>query len=146
MGRPDVLLLDEPTNPLDIDSIAWLEEYLPRHVRTLVFITHDRAFLRRVATRILELDRGRLTDWQCGYDTYLERKQALLDAEARHNAEYDKKLAREEAWIRQGIKARRTRNEGRVRALMTLREERRARRERVWAAAMAIQEAQRSGA
>ena len=145
VGRPDVLLLDEPTNHLDIDSIAWLEEYLPRHVRTLVFITHDRAFLRRVATRILELDRGRLTDWQCGYDTYLERKQALLDAEARHNAEFDKKLAREEAWIRQGIKARRTRNEGRVRALTALREERRARRERVGRAAMAIQEAQRSG-
>jgi ATP-binding cassette subfamily F protein uup len=145
VGRPDVLLLDEPTNHLDIDSIAWLEEYLPRQVRTLVFITHDRAFLRRVATRILELDRGRLTDWRCDYDTYLERKQALLDAEERHNAEFDKKLAREEAWIRQGIKARRTRNEGRVRALVALRAERRARRERVGRASMSIQEARRSG-
>jgi ATP-binding cassette subfamily F protein uup len=145
VGRPDVLLLDEPTNHLDIDSIAWLEEYLPRHVRTLVFITHDRAFLRRVATRIIELDRGRLTDWRCDYDTYLERKQALLDAEARQNAEFDKKLAREETWIRQGIKARRTRNEGRVRALMALREERRARRERQGRATVVIQEARRSG-
>ncbi len=144
-GNPDLLLLDEPTNHLDIDSIAWLEDFLLRHVKTLVFITHDRMFLRRVATRIIELDRGRLADWSCDYDTFLARKEALLEAEEKNWSEFDKKLAREEAWIRQGIKARRTRNEGRVRALKALREERTQRRERTGSASVVIQEAERSG-
>jgi len=144
-GDPDVLLLDEPTNHLDIDSIAWLEEFVLRRVRTLVFITHDRMFLRRIATRIIELDRGRLADWSCDYDTFLARKEALLEAEEKNWAEFDKKLAREEAWIRQGIKARRTRNEGRVRALKRLREERRARRERLGTSKIVVQDASPSG-
>ena len=116
VGGPDLLLLDEPTNHLDIDAIRWLEDFLLRYDGTLLFVTHDRALLRKVATRILELDRGRLTSWSCDYATYLERKEAALEAEARQNAEFDKKLAQEEVWIRTGIKARRTRNEGRVRA------------------------------
>ncbi|MGE4291558.1 MAG: ATP-binding cassette domain-containing protein [Desulfovibrio sp.] len=144
-GAPDVLLLDEPTNHLDIESIAWLEEFLLRHVRTLVFITHDRMFLRRVASRIIELDRGRLADWTCDYDTFLERRDALLEIEEKQRAEFDKKLAREEAWIRQGIKARRTRNEGRVRELEQLRRERSQRRERLGRADIQVQEAGRSG-
>ena len=144
-GDPDVLLLDEPTNHLDIDSIAWLEEFVLRRVRTLVFITHDRMFLRRIATRIIEIDRGRLADWSCDYDTFLARKEALLEAEEKNWAEFDKKLAREETWIRQGIKARRTRNEGRVRALKRLREERRARRERLGASKLVVQDAAPSG-
>lgn len=145
VSRPDLLLLDEPTNHLDLDSIAWLEEFLLRHVRTLVFITHDRMFLRRVATRIIELDRGRLADWSCDYDTFLARKEALLESEEKNWAEFDKKLAREEVWVRQGIKARRTRNEGRVRELKKLREERARRRERTGQASIAVQEAERSG-
>lgn len=144
-SNPDVLLLDEPTNHLDIDSIAWLEEFLLRHVKTLVFITHDRMFLRKVASRIIEVDRGNLADWTCDYDTFLKRKEEFLAAEEKNWAEFDKKLAREEGWIRQGIRARRTRNEGRVRALKRLREERRARRERTGKAKIEIQEAQRSG-
>ncbi len=144
-GQPDVLLLDEPTNHLDIDSIAWLEEFLLRHVKTLVFITHDRMFLRRVATRIMELDRGKLADWTCDYDTFLKRKEAQLEAEEKNWAEFDKKLAREEVWVRQGIKARRTRNEGRVRELKKLREERSRRRERSGQASIALQEAEKSG-
>jgi ATP-binding cassette subfamily F protein uup len=143
--QPDVLLLDEPTNHLDIDAIEWMEEFLVERGTTLLFVTHDRAFLRRLATRILELDRGRLADWGGDYDTYLERKDAALSAEAKQWAEFDRKLAREEAWIRQGIKARRTRNEGRVRALETLRLERRARREREGAVRLQAQEAERSG-
>ena len=144
-GSPDVLLLDEPTNHLDIDSIAWLEEFLLRRVKTLVFITHDRMFLRRIATRILELDRGNLTDWSCGYDEFLTRRDEQLAVEEKQWAEFDKKLAKEEAWIRQGIKARRTRNEGRVRDLKALREERRQRRERVGTTEMVIREAGRTG-
>jgi len=142
---PDVLLLDEPTNHLDIDSIAWLEEFLLRHVKTLVFITHDRMFLRRMATRILELDRGKLSDFACDYDTFLTRKEAMLASEEKTWSEFDKKLAREEVWVRQGIKARRTRNEGRVRELLKLREERALRRERPGSASIAVQEAERSG-
>jgi ATP-binding cassette subfamily F protein uup len=145
VGSPDVLLLDEPTNHLDIDSIAWLEDFLPRHVRTLVFITHDRMFLRRIATRIIELDRGKLADWSCDYDTFLARKDALLASEEKNWAEFDKKLAREEVWIRQGVKARRTRNEGRVRELEKLREERARRRERSGKASIIVQDAERSG-
>jgi len=144
-GSPDVLLLDEPTNHLDIASIAWLEEFLLRHVKTLVFITHDRMFLRRVATRIIELDRGHLADWTCDYDTFLERRDALLENEERQWAEFDKKLAAEEAWIRRGIKARRTRNMGRVRALEQMRRDRGRRRERLGRADINVQEAGRSG-
>lgn len=144
-SNPDILLLDEPTNHLDIDSISWLEEFIKRHVKTLVFITHDRMFLRSVATRIIELDRGNLADWTCDYDTFLKRKDELLAAEEKTNAEFDKKLAREEVWIRQGIKARRTRNEGRVRALKKMRDERRSRREKIGKVKMEIQEANKSG-
>jgi len=145
VGEPDVLLLDEPTNHLDIDSIAWLEDFILRHVKTLIFINHDRMFLRRIATRIIELDRGKLADWTCGYDTFVERKEALLASEEKGWAEFDKKLAREEVWVRQGIKARRTRNEGRVRELKKLREERAQRRERSGNATIIVQEAERSG-
>ncbi len=145
VGSPDLLLLDEPTNHLDIDAIGWLEDFLLRYSGTLLFVTHDRALLRKVATRILELDRGRLTSWSCDYATYLNRKEAALEAEARQNAEFDKKLAQEEVWIRTGIQARRTRNEGRVRALEALREVRRNRRGRPGEVKMEIQEADRTG-
>ena len=137
--------MDEPTNHLDLDSIRWLEDFLLRYGGTLLFVTHDRALLRKVATRILELDRGRLTSWSCDYATYLNRKKAALEAEARQNAEFDKKLAQEEVWIRTGIKARRTRNEGRVRALEALRQARRERRDSLGEVKMEIQEAQRTG-
>jgi ABC transport system ATP-binding/permease protein len=143
--EPDLLLLDEPTNHLDIDAIIWMEEYILRHVKTLLFITHDRAFLKRIATRILELDRGRLTSYDCGYDTYLERREAALESEEQQNRIFDKKLSREEAWIRQGIKARRTRNEGRVRALQNLRAEALARRAKTGNVRMELQNAERSG-
>ncbi|WP_341540088.1 ATP-binding cassette domain-containing protein [Pseudodesulfovibrio tunisiensis] len=145
VSGPDLLILDEPTNHLDIESITWLEDFLLRHVKTLLFVTHDRAFMRRIATRIVELDRGNLYSWECDYATYLERKAADLDAEAKQNHNFDRKLAEEEAWIRQGIKARRTRNMGRVRALIQMREDRKARRERVGNASMIIQEADRTG-
>lgn len=125
---PALLLLDEPTNHLDIESIAWLERFLLNFQGALLFVTHDRMFLRRLATRIIELDRGAITGWSCDYDTFLERKEALLEAQAKQQAVFDKKLAQEEAWLRQGVKARRTRNEGRVRALQAMREKRRARR------------------
>lgn len=144
-GEPDLLLLDEPTNHLDIDSIAWLEEFLLAFGGTLLFVTHDRMLIQKLATRILDLDRGRLTSWPGNYQTYLERKQAALDAEAVENAKFDKKLAAEEAWIRQGVKARRTRNEGRVRALKELRRIRSERREVAGAARMQMQEAERTG-
>ena len=144
--EPDVLLLDEPTNHLDIESIRWLEEYLLRFGGTLVFVTHDRTFLSRLATRIVEVDRGRLFDWSCDYPTFLERKEAALAAEERQAALFDKRLAEEEVWIRKGIQARRTRNEGRVRALKAMREERRDRRERTGNSRMLAQEAERSGA
>ncbi|MDF2446336.1 MAG: transporter [Moraxellaceae bacterium] len=145
VGEPDILLLDEPTNHLDISSINWLEEFFRSYQGTLLFITHDRAFLQAIATRIIELDRGALRDFPCNYAQYLERKQQQLDAEAQANALFDKKLAQEEVWIRQGIKARRTRNEGRVRALKALREERAARRERSGNVQLAVSEAERSG-
>jgi ATP-binding cassette subfamily F protein uup len=143
--EPGVLLLDEPTNHLDVDAIEWMEEFLVDRGTTLLFVTHDRAFLRRVATRIVELDRGRLVDWGTDYDTYLVRKEAALAAESREWAEFDKKLAKEEVWIRTGIQARRTRNEGRVRSLEALRVERSARRERVGTVMVQAQEAERSG-
>ena len=143
--NPDILLLDEPTNHLDIDGIAWLETFLLREARTLLFVTHDRMFLRKVATRIVELDRGRLRDWACDYDTYLERRDADLAAETAQRARFDKRLAEEETWVRRGVKARSTRNEGRVRALERMREERRARREQVGTVRMEAQRAVPSG-
>ncbi len=146
ISDPDILLLDEPTNHLDIATILWLEEFLLRSVTTLVFVTHDRAFARRIANRTAELDRGRLYAFTCGYDQFVERREALLEAEITRQALFDKKLAQEEAWIRQGIKARRTRNEGRVRALKKLREEYRQRQERQGTAKLQLQEAARSGA
>src|SRR3569623_1128087 len=142
---PDLLLLDEPTNHLDIEAITWLEEFLAGYTGALLFITHDRAFLRRLATRIVELDRGQLTSWPGDYDTYLRKKAEQLAAEEQHNALFDKKLSQEEAWIRQGIKARRTRNEGRVRALEALRRERGQRRERVGKADLQLEAAEASG-
>ncbi|MDD5275489.1 MAG: ATP-binding cassette domain-containing protein [Methylovulum sp.] len=127
--EPEVLLLDEPTNHLDFESIAWLEEQILNFQGAVLFVTHDRAFLQKLATRIIDLDRGNLVSWQGTYDDYLRRKAAALEDEANQNAEFDKKLADEEVWIRQGVKARRTRNEGRVRALEKLRNERAQRRE-----------------
>jgi len=144
-GDPDLLLLDEPTNHLDIDTIAWLEDFLAHEAPTLVMVTHDRALLRSLATRILELDRGRLLDVAGGYDDYLRRREEALQAEASAWQRQDRRLAEEEIWIRQGIKARRTRNEGRVRALERLREERRGRRAQPGAARLEVIEAERSG-
>lgn len=144
-GEPDLLLLDEPTNHLDIAAIVWLEQFLIGLKSGLLFVTHDRAFLRRTATRIVELDRGNLTSWSCDYDTFLTRKAAALEAEETQRAAFDKKLAQEEAWLRQGVKARRTRNEGRVRALEQLRQIRKARRERPGTARMEIQQGTTSG-
>ncbi|NNJ70034.1 MAG: ATP-binding cassette domain-containing protein [Kiritimatiellales bacterium] len=143
--EPDILVLDEPTNHLDIESIQWLENFLGRYRGTLLFVTHDRTFLRKLATRIVELDRGNLHSWACDYDTYLQRKEALLDGEAGQWAQFDKKLAQEEIWIRKGIKARRTRNEGRVRALEKMRSERGQRRERTGTVNMQVVEAGLSG-
>ena len=142
---PDLLLLDEPTNHLDIDAINWLEDFLTRWGGTLLFVTHDRVFLQKLSTRIIELDRGRLFDWNCSYATFLQRKEAMLDAEQGQNASFDKKLAQEEAWIRKGIEARRTRNEGRVRALKRLRALRQERREQPGKVHIQIQEERRSG-
>ena len=143
--QPDLLLLDEPTNHLDIESIHWLEDFLVRWGGTLLFVTHDRLFLQRLATRIVELDRGRLFDWNCNYATFLQRKEAMLTAEQEQNTLFDKKLAQEEQWIRRGIEARRTRNEGRVRALKRLRELRQERREQPGKVRLQIQEERRSG-
>ncbi len=144
--EPDVLLLDEPTNHLDIPAIIWLEKFLKRWNGTIIFVTHDRSFLQSLATRIWEIDRGRLFDWSCNYPTFLERKEQALAAEEKQNALFDKRLAQEEVWIRQGIKARRTRNEGRVRALKVMRVERQERRAKVGKAKLKIQEAARTGA
>ena len=145
VAEPDILLLDEPTNHLDVDAVEWMEQFLIDRGTTLVFVTHDRTFLRRLATRIVDLDRGALRDWGGDYDTYLQRKEVALASEAREWAEFDKKLAKEEVWIRTGIRARRTRNEGRVRSLEALRSERGARRERTGAVKLQAQEAERSG-
>ncbi|MFM7066799.1 MAG: ATP-binding cassette domain-containing protein [Gammaproteobacteria bacterium] len=142
---PQVLLLDEPTNHLDVEAILWLERFLQSYRGAVLFVSHDRAFIRRVATRIVELDRGRLTGWPGSYDEYLVRKAEALRVEAEQNALFDKRLAQEEVWIRKGIEARRTRNEGRVRALHALREERRQRRDRAGTARLQLQEAQASG-
>jgi ABC transport system ATP-binding/permease protein len=143
--KPGVLLLDEPTNHLDIEAIGWLEGFLKQFDGSIVFITHDRSFLRALATRIVEIDRGQLTSWPGDYDNYLRRREERLHAEAQANALFDKKLAQEEVWIRQGIKARRTRNEGRVRALKAMRNERAERRELGGNAKMALANAQASG-
>ncbi len=143
--QPDILLLDEPTNHLDIDSIIWMEEFILRNITTLLFITHDRVFLKKIANRIMELDRGSLVSYNCDYETYLERKDAALEAEESQNRVFDKKLSKEETWIRQGIKARRTRNEGRVRALKKMRAAFRARRKQSGNVRMQVQEAERTG-
>ena len=145
VSEPDLLLLDEPTNHLDIEAINWLEEFLLGFSATLLFVTHDRMLLQKIATRIVELDRGRLTSWPGNFATYLQRKQEALDAEASQSHKFDKKLAQEETWIRQGIKARRTRNEGRVRALLDLRKERSERRTQSGKARIQMQDAERSG-
>jgi ATP-binding cassette subfamily F protein uup len=129
VGQPDVLLLDEPTNHLDIDAIAWLEDFLADYAGAVIFITHDRAFLQRLATRIVELDRGHLTSWPGDFATYLRRKEEALANEAVQQEKFDKRLAEEEVWLRRGVKARRTRNEGRVKALLAMRAERAARRD-----------------
>jgi ATP-binding cassette subfamily F protein uup len=142
---PDILLLDEPTNHLDISSILWLEDFLQSFDKTLMFVTHDRTFLQKIATRIVEIDRGKLFSFSCNYAQYLERRQGMADAEEKQWQTFDKKLAREEIWVRQGIKARRTRNEGRVRALVQMREERFRRRESEGNVRLLISEAQRSG-
>ncbi len=142
---PEVLLLDEPTNHLDFESIAWLEEQILAFSGAVLFVTHDRAFLQRLATRIIDLDRGQLTSWAGNYEDYLRRKAALLEDEANQNAGFDKKLAKEEVWIRQGVKARRTRNEGRVRALKKLRDERAERRSGQGTAKLAINKGEISG-
>lgn len=144
--EPDVLLLDEPTNHLDIESILWLENFLSRWKNTLVFVTHDRSFLQNLATRIWEIDRGRIFDWSCDYATFLVRKEQAIAAEEKQNALFDKRLAEEEVWIRQGIKARRTRNEGRVKALKAMRVERTERRKGEGTAKMNLQQAEKSGA
>jgi ABC transport system ATP-binding/permease protein len=142
---PDLLLLDEPTNHLDLDAILWLETFLADFRGAVVFVTHDRSFLQRLATRIVELDRGRLTSWPGDYATFMRKKEEWLANEAVMEAKFDKRLAEEEAWLRQGVKARRTRNEGRVRALMAMREERAARREQAGTARLHIERSQPSG-
>jgi ABC transport system ATP-binding/permease protein len=145
VGEPDILLLDEPTNHMDIESITRLEETMLRFTGALIFVTHDRQFLQRIARRIVEIDRGRIFDQNCDYETFLARRAAAYEVELDHNAEFDKKLAREEQWVRGGISARRTRNEGRVRELLKLRELRRQRRERPGAIRIETQESERSG-
>ncbi len=145
VAAPDLLLLDEPTNHLDIESIAWLEQFLLDYAGSVVFVTHDRAFLRRLATRIVEIDRGQVSSWPGDYDNFLRRREERMHAEAQANLLFDKKLAQEEVWIRQGIKARRTRNEGRVTALKAMRRERAARREQVGNVNLAAAQAAKSG-
>ncbi len=145
VGEPDLLLLDEPTNHLDLDAITWMESFLAEYPGSVVFVTHDRAFLQRLATRIVELDRGRLTTWPGDYAGFLRRKEEWLANEALRQSKFDKRLAGEEAWVRRGIKARRTRNEGRVRALLALRAERAARRAQVGAARIQVELGDPSG-
>jgi ABC transport system ATP-binding/permease protein len=145
VSQPDLLLLDEPTNHLDIDAIRWLEGFVAGFAGAILFVTHDRAFLGALATRIVELDRGRLTSWPGSYASYLEKKAAALENEARDLDRQDKKLAQEEAWLRQGVRARRTRNEGRVRDLMKLRAERSARRDRLGEVRLGVDASQASG-
>ncbi len=143
--NPEILLLDEPTNHLDIDTINWLEAFLQNYAGTLFFVTHDRMFMTHLATRIIELDRGKIFSWSCDYQTFLERKQMALDVETVQRADFDKKLAEEEVWIRKGVKARRSRNEGRVKALERMREEKKAQRQQIGQARMRAQETGSSG-
>ena len=145
LHQPDVLLLDEPTNHLDISSITWLEKFIAGYKGAVVFVTHDRKFLQTVANRIVEIERGRLFDWTCNYNTFLERKEAYLASEERQAELFDKKLAEEEIWIRKGIKARRTRNEGRVKALFKMREERRQRKQSMGNVQFQLQNTDKSG-
>ncbi len=145
VSEPDVLLLDEPTNHLDLEAIHWLEEFLVKWPAALIFVTHDRMFLRKLATRILEIERGRLYDWSCDYETFLARKEGALAAEEKQHALFDKRLAEEERWIRQGVKARRTRNEGRVRALKKMRQESQDRRKKTGDVRLNIDAGMRSG-
>jgi ATP-binding cassette subfamily F protein uup len=145
VAEPDLLLLDEPTNHLDIEAITWLETFLAEYAGAVVFVTHDRAFLERLATRILELDRGRLTSWPGDYATFLRKKDEWLASEAAQQARFDKKLATEEAWLRRGIKARRTRDEGRVKALMAMRAERAARRHQPGSVRLQVEQADPTG-
>ncbi len=145
VAEPTLLLLDEPTNHLDIEAIQWLEAFLGSYAGALVFVTHDRAFLERLATRVVELDRGRLTSWPGDYPTFVQKKEAWLEAEAQANEKFDKRMAQEEVWLRRGVKARRTRDEGRVRALMAMREERAARRAQIGQVKLRVDTAQRSG-
>ena len=145
VGEPDLLLLDEPTNHLDIETMRWLEGWLADYEGTVLFVTHDRVFLQALATRIVELDRGRLTSWPGDYATFLRRKEDALAVEAAQDARFDKRLAEEEAWLRQGIKARRTRNEGRVRALLAMREARAARRSQMGSVRLQTEIGERSG-
>jgi len=145
VAKPQLLLLDEPTNHLDIQSILWLEDFLLRWKGSIIFVTHDRLFLQALANRIVELDRGRIFDWDCDYRTFMQRKEAFINAEQTQNDLFDRKLAQEEQWIRKGIEARRTRNEGRVRALLKLRDIRKERREKPGKVKLQIQEARQSG-
>ncbi len=145
VSSPQILMLDEPTNHLDIDSINWLENFLQSYPGTIFFVTHDRMFMSHLATKIVELDRGKFFSWTCDYKTFLERKQRALEIEAAQQIEFDKKLADEEVWIRKGVKARRTRNEGRVKALLKMREEKKAQRRLIGKARMNLQEADFSG-
>ena len=145
VAQPDVLVLDEPTNHLDIDAIAWLEAWLLEYPGAVVFVTHDRVFLERIATRIVELDRGRLTSWPGDYATFVRKKDEWLENERLQQAKFDKKLAEEEVWLRQGIKARRTRNEGRVKALEAMRQERAERRERLGSVRLSAERADAPG-
>ncbi len=143
--KPEVLLLDEPTNHLDIDSIDWLEEFLLNYSGTIFFVTHDRMFMTHLATRIIELDRGKLFSWACDYQTFLERKKAALEIEEAQRVDFDRKLSQEEVWIRQGVKARRTRNEGRVKALERMRKEKAAQRNVIGNVRLQTHEADPSG-
>jgi ATP-binding cassette subfamily F protein uup len=145
VAQPDLLLLDEPTNHLDIESMTWLEDFLREYPGAVVFVTHDRVFLQRVSTRIVEIDRGALTSWPGDYATFLRKKEEWLANEAVQNGKFDKKLAEEEAWLRQGIKARRTRDEGRVRALIAMRKQRAARRAQIGKVRLTADAADRSG-
>ena len=145
VATPSLLLLDEPTNHLDVEAIEWLEAFLLEYTGAVVFVTHDRTFLQNLATRIIELDRGRLTSWPGDYLTFVAKKDAWLANEETARAKFDKKLAIEETWLRRGVKARRTRDEGRVKALMAMREERRARRMQAGAVRMQVDAGDRSG-
>src|SRR2546423_5244612 len=142
---PQLLLLDEPTNHLDLESIEWLENFLVEWGGALLFVTHDRAFLKKLATRIIEIDRGKLVGWACDYDTFLVRKQAVLEAEEVQRAQFDKKLAQEEEWIRRGVKAQRSRAQNRINALKTMRAEKAAGGTRAGTAKITTQETERSG-